>query len=528
MNSKTPASHRLLSSTTPEFLRVRPSQRRTSRGPAAFCAAAAPASARRSGNRRDQGLGDSSAPKPHDVVGRQVPGEIRVGEILADELLGEVGLPEPGDVLDERGVRGEGGLRGRWILRPGPRSGLRSTWRRRRERRRERAFSFVVFLPDPLPAYARRMPWRKSPLSHSLPNGYRQEVPEAPVVSGNCNRNALGSNDFLGCALACGVLFSSDVIERLNSLLRVELAAVAGYQKALRALKKKAVDRRRPHPAARLRAPANGHGAPGVGSGPGRRARRGGGPLGGLGRRRRSPATARLLQLERQGVRRRAPRGRAARSRRVRGFPGLARRGRPRARRARADPAAAETRRGALRHARPPRRVTGRRLARGASPRRLCYFARSSTWTPRRPPDPAGESARILRALRHALADPLSAAALKLDLVERRLMAPSGADPSWVVERIRAVQADVGATNRLLDLLLRLAEIAGERPGETSLRDVCRTAGVALHEAAADRPRLPLRQQVVGRGHPECRVVRNTRRRRPCADRTRRDSRAGG
>jgi len=32
-----------------------------------------------------------------------------------------------------------------------------------------------------------------------------------------------------------------DVIERLNDLLRVELAAVAGYQKALRALKKKAV-----------------------------------------------------------------------------------------------------------------------------------------------------------------------------------------------------------------------------------------------------------------------------------------------
>ena len=43
-------------------------------------------------------------------------------------------------------------------------------------------------------------------------------------------------------------------------------------------------------------------------------------------------------------------------------------------------------------------------------------------------------------------------------------MAPSGADSSWVVERVRAVQADVGAANRLLDLLLRLAEIAGERP----------------------------------------------------------------
>src|ERR1035437_10573408 len=100
------------------------------------------------------------------------------------------------------------------------------------------------------------------------------------------------------------------------------------------------------------------------------------------------------------------------------------------------------------------------------------------------PPHPPGESAHILRALRHALAAPLSAAALKLDLVHRRLMAPSGADPSWVVERVRAAQADVGAANRLLDLLLRLAEVAGERAGETSLRDVCRSAGVPLHQAA--------------------------------------------
>ena len=37
------------------------------------------------------------------------------------------------------------------------------------------------------------------------------------------------------------VCFSHYVIEQLNSLLRVELAAVAGYQTALRALKKKAV-----------------------------------------------------------------------------------------------------------------------------------------------------------------------------------------------------------------------------------------------------------------------------------------------
>ncbi|HEY3351265.1 MAG TPA: hypothetical protein VGM13_15930 [Thermoanaerobaculia bacterium] len=95
--------------------------------------------------------------------------------------------------------------------------------------------------------------------------------------------------------------------------------------------------------------------------------------------------------------------------------------------------------------------------------------------------------------LRHALADPLSAAALKLDLVERRLLSPSGADASWMVEKARAVQADIGATTRLLDLLLRLAAIAGERPEETSLRDVCLRAGVSLDAAATAPPRLPLR-----------------------------------
>jgi hypothetical protein len=110
-------------------------------------------------------------------------------------------------------------------------------------------------------------------------------------------------------------------------------------------------------------------------------------------------------------------------------------------------------------------------------------------------PDLAGGSARTLLALRHALADPLSGAALKLDLVERRLTAPSGAEPSWVVEKVRAARTDVRMANRLLDLLLRLAEIAGERPGETSLGDVCRTAGVPLHEAAEAVPRLPLRHR---------------------------------
>ena len=110
------------------------------------------------------------------------------------------------------------------------------------------------------------------------------------------------------------------------------------------------------------------------------------------------------------------------------------------------------------------------------------------------PPDPGGEAAQILHALRHALADPLSAAGLKLDLVERRVLAASGADPSWVVGRVRAVQADIGTASRLLGLLPDLAAIAGERPVETSLHDVCLRAGVALLETTAAAPRLTLRE----------------------------------
>src|SRR5512135_543637 len=109
------------------------------------------------------------------------------------------------------------------------------------------------------------------------------------------------------------------------------------------------------------------------------------------------------------------------------------------------------------------------------------------------PSDPGGEAARILHALRHALADPLSAASLKLDLVERRLLAPSGADPAWLVERVRAVQSHMATATRLLGLLPRLAAIAGERPTETSLREVCLRAGVSPGETDPAAPRLSLR-----------------------------------
>ncbi len=108
-------------------------------------------------------------------------------------------------------------------------------------------------------------------------------------------------------------------------------------------------------------------------------------------------------------------------------------------------------------------------------------------------PDPDGESAHVLHALRHALADPLSAAALKLDLVERRLTAPGGADPDWLLERVRSVHAELNATNRILALLLSLAEIAGEKPRETDLQDLCRTVGIPLRDAAAPGPSLAMR-----------------------------------
>ncbi len=111
------------------------------------------------------------------------------------------------------------------------------------------------------------------------------------------------------------------------------------------------------------------------------------------------------------------------------------------------------------------------------------------------PPDLAAETARTLRALRHALADPLSSASLNLDLVERRALSPAGAEPTWVVERVRATQADLGEAARLLDLLLRLAEIDEEVPEETSLREACGAAGVALAlpESPAASARLRLR-----------------------------------
>ena len=78
--------------------------------------------------------------------------------------------------------------------------------------------------------------------------------------------------------------------------------------------------------------------------------------------------------------------------------------------------------------------------------------------------------------LRHALADPLSAAGLKLELLERRLARGLPDEPA-LADRVRGAKADLAVAGRLIDLLPRLAGIAGETPSETSIDELCRRGG---------------------------------------------------
>ncbi|HYN41642.1 MAG TPA: hypothetical protein VE129_07700 [Thermoanaerobaculia bacterium] len=109
------------------------------------------------------------------------------------------------------------------------------------------------------------------------------------------------------------------------------------------------------------------------------------------------------------------------------------------------------------------------------------------------PPELPAGVAGALGTLRHALADPLSAAGVKLELLERRLAA-APPEALSLAERVRGVKADLSAAGRLIDLLPRLAGIAGELAGETLLGDLCRVAGIPLEGDSADRPRLRLRR----------------------------------
>jgi len=95
--------------------------------------------------------------------------------------------------------------------------------------------------------------------------------------------------------------------------------------------------------------------------------------------------------------------------------------------------------------------------------------------------------------LRHALADPLSAAGLKLELLDRRLAAVSPEGPA-LADRVRGAKGDLAAAGRLIDLLPRLASIADEAPAEASIGDLCRVAGIRLEENEASRSGLLLRR----------------------------------
>jgi len=108
-------------------------------------------------------------------------------------------------------------------------------------------------------------------------------------------------------------------------------------------------------------------------------------------------------------------------------------------------------------------------------------------------PDPRGGMVAALGTLRHALADPLSAAGLKLELLERHLAADA-TDRSPLADRVRGVKSDLALAGRLLDLLTRLANIVGEAPAETSIGELCRVAGLPLEEDAASRAPLVLRR----------------------------------
>jgi hypothetical protein len=109
------------------------------------------------------------------------------------------------------------------------------------------------------------------------------------------------------------------------------------------------------------------------------------------------------------------------------------------------------------------------------------------------PPEPPGGVAGALGTLRHALADPLSAAGLKLEILERRLASALPGDPS-LADRVRGAKADLAVAGRLIDLLPRMAAVAGEAPAETSLGDLCRAAGLRIEEGEASRSPLRLRR----------------------------------
>jgi hypothetical protein len=99
----------------------------------------------------------------------------------------------------------------------------------------------------------------------------------------------------------------------------------------------------------------------------------------------------------------------------------------------------------------------------------------------------------VLAALRHALADPLSAATVKVEVLATRLDREAPA----LSPRARDVGADLASAGRLLDLLAAVAAIAEEAPEETTLSSLVAEFGGAAGAGDAGL-RLRVRPSAAG------------------------------
>ena len=95
----------------------------------------------------------------------------------------------------------------------------------------------------------------------------------------------------------------------------------------------------------------------------------------------------------------------------------------------------------------------------------------------------------MLAAFRHALADPLSAAGMKLEIVERKLRVPSR-DPSVenLASRVESVKGDLAELGRLLDLLNVVSNLLDEPRRRMTVGELTEVGGVAPEVAFAARP----------------------------------------
>jgi len=89
----------------------------------------------------------------------------------------------------------------------------------------------------------------------------------------------------------------------------------------------------------------------------------------------------------------------------------------------------------------------------------------------------------VLAVLRHALADPLSAATAKVEVLTARLFREAPA----LATRARDLGADLATAGRLLDLLSALSDIAEETPEPVTLGRLVAPFGEATEDAEGSR-----------------------------------------